>query len=256
VSGVIHLASVLTFSDKYEEVVPPTVKGATNALKSAEKESSTIKSFVYTSSSTAALLPQPGKEIKVTADTWNDDAIEASQKPGVDGFTVYAASKTEGERAVWQVVEETKPSFQVAAVLPNANMGRILQPGAEMNSSTGSWPVQLFTGHLDGFSVKSVPPQWFVDVDDTARLHLAALTDPACNGQRIFAFAEPYHYNDILDIFRKEYPDKKFPENGKEDGRDLSKVPNKEAEELLRKHFGKGWTSFKDSVLEGVKTLV
>ena len=40
-----------------------------------------VKSFVYTSSSTAALLPQPNKRIKVTKHTWNDDSVNAAKGP-------------------------------------------------------------------------------------------------------------------------------------------------------------------------------
>lgn len=71
VSGVCHMASVMTFSDKPDEVIPTVVRGALNALTAASKEP-TIKSFVYTSSSVAALLPQPDKVIKVTKDTWDE----------------------------------------------------------------------------------------------------------------------------------------------------------------------------------------
>lgn len=41
-----------------------------------------IKSLVYTSSSTAALIPQPDKVIKIAKDTWDDSAVEeAKTKP-------------------------------------------------------------------------------------------------------------------------------------------------------------------------------
>ena len=46
------------------------------------------------------------------------------------------------------------------------------------------------------------PPQYYVDVRDTARLHVIALVDSDCNGQRLFAFAGPFNPNDILAAFR------------------------------------------------------
>ncbi|TKA65606.1 hypothetical protein B0A55_09897 [Friedmanniomyces simplex] len=254
VSGIVHLASVLTFSNEYEAVVPPTVKGALNVLMSASKEAG-VRSIVYTSSSTAALLPQPDKEIVVTTETWNDAAVHAARhEANPDAFTVYAASKTEAERAVWRAVAETRPPFQVCAVLPNANFGRILQPGGEKGASTGSWVVSLFTGEVQGVDPVEIPPQYFVNVADDARLHVAALIDPACNGKRIFAFAQPFNWNDILAILRKLRPDKEFREDV-DCGRDLSEVPNQEAEELLRKHYGHGWTSLEESIRENVATL-
>ena len=212
-----------------------------------------IKSVVYTSSSTAALMPQPNKVIKVTEDTWDEDVIKASEtKP--DSWNVYGASKTQAEKAIWQTARETSPPFQVACVLPNANLGTIIKPGGEAEASTASWVTGLYSG--DTSMMDSVPPQYFVDVRDTARLHVIALIDPACNGQRIFAFAAPFNWNDMLDAFRKLRPDKIFPENREDMGRDLSEVPNEYAEELLKKHYGHGFISFQESIEANIATLV
>ena len=60
--------------------------------------------------------------LKILLDTWNtatvkaayDEATPAEAKP----FTVYVASKTEGERAAWKWVKENKPAFAFNAVLP------------------------------------------------------------------------------------------------------------------------------------------
>ncbi|KAK5170972.1 uncharacterized protein LTR77_004116 [Saxophila tyrrhenica] len=251
VAGVCHTASVMKFSGVYDEVVPAVVKGALNALTAATKEPK-MKSFVYTSSSTAALMPQPDKEIHVTKDTWNDQVVHDAQT-APNPWNVYGASKTEAERAIWKAVKETSPPFQVAAVLPNANLGPILQPGAENSSSTASWPLQLWNG--DTSVTTSVPPQYFVDVRDTARLHVIAMIDPACNGERIFAFAAPFTWNDILAVLRKQNPGREFPADMEGGGRDMSVVPNGEAEALLRKHYGKGWTGLEEVVEANTATV-
>lgn len=47
-----------------------------------------IKSLVYTSSSTAALMPQPDKRITVTKDTWDDESVNAAQSPEPDAWNV------------------------------------------------------------------------------------------------------------------------------------------------------------------------
>lgn len=75
VSGIVHLASIVTFSANPDEVIPPTVKGALNILEAASTEPK-VRSVVYTSSSTAALSPVANKKIIVTKDTWNDAAVE------------------------------------------------------------------------------------------------------------------------------------------------------------------------------------
>ncbi|KAK5109945.1 hypothetical protein LTR62_006434 [Meristemomyces frigidus] len=252
VSGICHVASVLNFSSDPEEVVTPVVKGTLGLFASATKEA-TVKSFVLTSSSAAALLPMPDTEIIVTKDTWNDGAVKAAyENKEVDGYTVYAASKTAGERALWKAVSETHPRFQVAAVLPNCNMGEILQPGGAMSASTGSWVSLLYTGDKTPLYY---PPQCFVDVQDTARLHVAALTDPGCNGERIFAVAEPFSWNDILAILRRNFPGKSFMDDIKP-SRDLSRIPSGDALALLQKYYGKGWTTLEESVKRNVAQLV
>ncbi|RMX90014.1 hypothetical protein D0869_00441 [Hortaea werneckii] len=248
VAGIAHLASILSFSNNPDEVIPPTVKGTLNILKSASKEPS-IKSVVYTSSSTAVLLPEANKEIAVTKDTWNQKAIDMAYQPDPNGYVVYGASKTMAEKAFWEAIEQTKPPFQTSAVLPNTNFGPILDGGE--GSSTGSFPIKIWKG--DTSMMNFIGPQYFVDVRDTARLHVAALIDPACNGQRIFAFAEPFNWADVIDVFKKINPEGDFPAPPENEGRDLSKIPNEDAVALLQKHFGQGWVGLEESLRENVK---
>jgi nucleoside-diphosphate-sugar epimerase len=105
VAGICHTASIMTFVDKPEQVIPTVVryahhtpmrrliltfqkvKGATNIVAAALKEPS-VKSLVYTSSSTAALLPQPNKRIEVTKATWNEDSVKAVKGPSPNEWEV------------------------------------------------------------------------------------------------------------------------------------------------------------------------
>lgn len=95
------------------------------------------------------------------------------------------------------------------------------------------------------------PPQYFINVRDDAKLHVAALVDPACNGDRIFGFAAPYSWNSILAALRKLEPGKNFGAD-KDTGEDLSQVPNAEAEALLKKHYGHGFFSLEETIKEGI----
>nr|POE80008.1 aldehyde reductase 2 [Quercus suber] len=252
VQGILHVASVLTFSDKPDEVIPPTVKGTLEILKSASKEPG-LKAFVYTSSSAACVNAQANKKIVLTPETWNEAALHAAQTdPNVDAISVYAASKTAAEKAVWQAVATAHPPFQVAAVLPNANFGAILQPGDGMGSSTGSWVPQLFQGDR---SILAFPPQWFVNVADTARLHVAALLDPACNGKRLFAYADTYSPRRLVEILRKQNPGRSFGDDIPDQGEDIMEVPNQEAEALLRKWYQKGFTGLEETIKENSRGL-
>jgi nucleoside-diphosphate-sugar epimerase len=246
VSGIVHLASVLTFSAVPDEVIPPSVKGTLNILKAATTEPK-VKSLVVTSSSTAALIPVPNEKLTVTKDTWNEKVLETIRtNPSPSPYEVYAASKTEAEKALWKAVKETNPPFQVATVLPNANFGhRIRATG----NSTGDWLLDTYNGKETALA--NSPPQYFINVRDDAKLHVIALTDPACNGDRIFGFADTYSLNKILAILRKLEPSRQFGED-KEMGEDLSEVPNAEAEALLKKHYGHGFVNLEDTIKEGI----
>ncbi|EFY97729.1 aldehyde reductase II [Metarhizium robertsii ARSEF 23] len=233
VAGVIHVASIVSMNPDPSAVIPNVVRGTENILTSASKHPA-IKRFVLTSSSTAALIPKPNEKCTVTEgmyfavaiasqepvdpnlqlDTWNDDAVKAAwsestpaaQKP----YVVYAASKTEGERAAWNWMRENKPHFVMNTVLPNVN--------------------------------------------DTARLHVIGLLDPAVRDERLFAFAGPHNWTDVIQVFRRLCPQSKLPPAPENEGRDLSDVkPAKRAEQLLRDFFGlPGWTSLQDSLADGI----
>ncbi|KAK3058389.1 hypothetical protein LTS18_011402, partial [Coniosporium uncinatum] len=252
--AIIHAASVLTFSPNPEEVIPPVVAGTTGILKAAKKEQK-VKRVVYTSSSTAALIPKPNTEFYINKDTWDDEACDIARnaKPPYDpssGFAIYAASKTEAERAVWKFVKEEKPAFVVNCVLPNANMGRAI-PGGSV-SSTGSWVPTVYKGGLD--SLKDFPPQYYINVTDDARLHVAAAVLEPIEGERVFAFAEPYNWNDIMDAIKKAKPDFKVQHIPQD--KDLSKVDTKLAVELLKKWWGQdGFTSLEEGVRQNLEDL-
>lgn len=159
-----------------------------------------------------------------------------------DQSDVYSASKTEAERALWAAVKSSKPPFQVAAVLPSANYGTRFR---ETGNSTADWVIGAYTGK--DRSLSQFPPQYFINVSDDAKLHVAALIDPACNGERIFGFTAPQSYNHLLAVFRRLEPGKDFGQDASI-GEDLTQVPNKEAEDLLRKHYGHGFVGLEETV--------
>lgn len=146
VHSVIHVASDTTFSEDADKVISSVVQGTENFLRAAAKEP-LVKRFTLTSSSTAALVSKPGVEgIVATVDTWDDEAVDYArnkkgQSIGPNGyaFLVYAASKTEGERALWSFVKKENPSFVANAVLPNFNVGRVVGS----SGATGGYAIGL-----------------------------------------------------------------------------------------------------------------
>jgi hypothetical protein len=97
--------------------------------------------------------------------------------------------------------------------------------------------------------------EYFVDVQDIGRLHVAAAVLTKIRGQRIFGFAERYNWDAILDILRKLEPAKAFPENfsGGEDPNEIE--PRHKAEQLLRDLGGPGWTPLEESIRNVVQGL-
>jgi nucleoside-diphosphate-sugar epimerase len=117
VEGFIHIASPLGGFSDVETAVSIGVSGGLNALKACAKTSS-IKRFVFTSSSLAATFPEPNVEFSINEDSYNDEAMQILKKePNKKGLYIYAAMKTETEKAMWKWIEEHKPSFVFNAVV-------------------------------------------------------------------------------------------------------------------------------------------
>ena len=91
-----------------------------------------------------------------------------------------------------------------------------------------------------------------VNVKDVARLHVAALVEPDVQRERLFAFAEPFNYNDVMRTLRKLDPKRKIPGDIEDDSRDFSTVDTKRSVELLKRMGRDGFTGLEDSVRENV----
>ncbi|KAL7779697.1 hypothetical protein CFE70_009713 [Pyrenophora teres f. teres 0-1] len=224
------------------------VDGALNALKACAKTPS-CKRFVFTSSSIAATFPRPNVEFSIDETSYNDEAMEVVRKePGKEGLFVYAALKTEAEKAVWKWTKENKPAFVVNTVLPNANFGRVLVPEHQGYPSTVGWVHDAWVGSETDRWTSWAGPQWFISTEDDALLHVSALIHSDVDSERLFGFAEPWNYNQMMDIWRKQYPERKFGDNIEGMGVDRMKVPNERTEEVLRWVKGAGWDSLEQSL--------
>ncbi|KAL8795898.1 MAG: hypothetical protein Q9182_007470 [Xanthomendoza sp. 2 TL-2023] len=250
VSGIIHVASDLTFSPDPNLVIPTTIAGALNAASAAAKSPS-IKRFIYTSSSAALLLARTNEPFTITNKQWNDQAVQQAWAPPpyTDDrrLAVYGASKTQAEQALWKFVEEQHPGFVLNAVLPNFNIGKILSDQGSLSSGGAvKWIVE---GGEMGRLTAMFGPQWMVNVQDTARLHVAALIDPEVINERILAFAYPFNFNDVLACLRKLDPGRDdWPGDVEGLGRDLSELDNEPGKELLRRFGREGWMGLEESV--------
>ncbi|KAI8166748.1 Aldehyde reductase 2 [Colletotrichum sp. SAR 10_70] len=255
VSAVAHVASDVSFSKDPNAVIPWVVRATETVLAAAAKFSA-IKRVVLTSSSSAVIIPETNKPgVRVDENTWNDSAVKSAWDPSLaedkKPYYIYAASKTEGERAAWKWVEKNKPGYVFSTVLPNCNWGEILHP--EIYGSTMGWVRDVLKGDHKAFAL--YVPQYFVDVVDTARLHAIALLGDDVESQRIFGFAEEVNRSDVFKTLRALRPDNEnIPEPDENEGHDLTEVvPAKKAEQLLKDYYGRGWAGYKESLEAGIK---
>ncbi|CAI7650799.1 unnamed protein product [Penicillium glandicola] len=250
VSGVIHVAQGLpssTAAESVESATAYTVNGVVNLLKAASTER-TIKRVVLTSSIVAAGYPT-GKGFKLDVDSW-DGSLERRAKDGT-AVPIYRACKIEGERQAWKWVEKNQPHFEINSVLPWLTLGKILHPN--IGGSTMGYVSGLLKGDTTPF--KFLPLPWFVDVEDTARLHAIALFSPGVRSERLFAAATPLTWGNVIQILKEIQPNNAgIPDAPLQEEPTLGDVvPAARAEKLLRETFGQpGWTPLEVSLKGGI----
>ncbi|ETN45808.1 uncharacterized protein HMPREF1541_09641 [Cyphellophora europaea CBS 101466] len=251
--GIIHTASVTSLSPDPEKVIPPTV-GMASAILTAAKRVNMCRRFVFTSSSSAVWIPKPDTPFKIGKNTWNQDSVQKVQSMTppfkAEGFyDVIAASKVQAEQAVWRFVEEEKPDFVVNTIVPNTNIGRVIVRPA---TSSANFALAVLNGSIQ--RIATVPPQWMINTSDDARIHLAALIDRNVSNERIFAFAQPFDWNEMREAVLKARPNASVGGPLPPHGRDVSEVDNTLGEELLKRWFSQdGYKLLDESVRENLE---
>lgn len=251
VHGVCHTAASLIMHPDPEKTIRPEINGVIGVLEAAATQD-TVKRVVYTSSSAAVLSDdmRNGHAYHIDQNSWNEEAKAAWTLPITSdfsrGFLNYSAKKLEGEQRAFQWMKDNKPKFEFNSVIPNVNIGTMLRPDITGFISVGGLLKMLWEG--ESAFTAMLPPQWYVDVEDDALLHVAALTQPDVVSERLFAMAGRFTWNEILGIFRNQAPEKKFIDDIEEVA-DNGTVANERSVELL-KRLGKkeGFTSLEDAV--------
>ena len=151
--------------------------------------------------------PRPG--YTYTEKDWTPVTYPTAASPLTDGVIAYLASKTLAEKAAWDFVEKNKPNFDVTTICPPMVYGPALHSITSLDHlNTSSADIyRLMNG-----SEKQVPETTFYafcDVRDDGEAHARAYEAPEAAGQRYFCTAGGYTYQQICDIIRKEFPEKK-----------------------------------------------
>lgn len=154
------MASNVNFDSDPNKIIPSALGGITHTLEAANGEPS-VKRFIFTSSSTAALNPQPNKEFTFDENSWNTACVERAWAPPpyeeTRKWDVYGASKTQAEQELWKFQKERNPHFEINAVLPNANFGPIIDH-EKQDASTAGWITTVYNIGLVP-SLKAIPPR-------------------------------------------------------------------------------------------------
>lgn len=265
VDGIAHMATDMRLDPQDTSIIESTTRAVINLLEAANAEP-TVKRLVYTSSQGACVSSVPGVEYEINQDTYNMTAIsqcqalcngETLQDSISRGLLLYYGAKAQAEQQGFDWVLQHKPSFIFNTVVPNVNFGRVVSPKNTGFHSTAAL-VESVTRGLP-IAPAILPSQWFVNVEDTALLHLAALTMDEVKTERLFAFSSPYSWKDILSILRRHYPEQDSilsPELVEETAVDIGKVDNSRSADLLRKLGKSGFTSLEETLITAMEQII
>jgi nucleoside-diphosphate-sugar epimerase len=114
--------------------------------------------------------------------------------------------------------------------------------------------ITLYSRKTKMEHTKQCPPENYIDVRDTARLHIAALLDPSIENERIFGFVHEFNWNDAISILRKLRPNnRRIPRAPVDEWRDEATVkPKGRAEEIHKSFWGRSWIGFEESLKDGI----
>lgn len=163
--------------------------------------------------------------------------------------------------------------LMILLVIPSVTLGNPIDPVNQGYRTTSELIPALWRGeflplhHIFVRRMILIPPwrycaletdritEYFVNVQDAARLHVAAAILPHVEGKRIFAFANRFNWDKVLALLRKMAPERQFPDDfsGGEDPIEIG--PRDEAEKLLRDLGRPGWTSLEDTVAANIQGL-
>ncbi|KAJ4352015.1 uncharacterized protein N0V89_007361 [Didymosphaeria variabile] len=259
VSAMIHTPGFTNMSDP--DMVGNTVKLNLVALKAvheANKKGEKIRRFVLTGSSWAVKYPKPNVHCDIAEGDYDESIAKALSNPDTpkDFWPLmgYVQSKIAGEQACWKYVRENPDcGFVLNTVIPATCMGPVIAPTEQQYSSTAGFVRSLHEcKNQELFDV--IEPQWYVDVRDQARLHVAGAVLHGVENRRMFGWAGPYTWIGVADVLEEEMG-KRTTIRLADKGNDISKVLAKDKAEGYLKRLGQSdWVPFHQSVRECIRS--
>ncbi|KAF2440049.1 NAD(P)-binding protein [Karstenula rhodostoma CBS 690.94] len=259
VSAMIHTPGFTNMSDP--DMVGNTVKLNMIALKGvhqANKSGEKIQRFVLTGSSWAVKYPVPNVPGDIAEDQYDESIAKALSNPDTPkdfwALMGYVQSKIAGEQACWKYVRQHSDcGFVLNTVIPATCMGPVIAPAEQQYPSTAGFIRSLHECQgQELFDV--IEPQWYVDVRDQARLHVAGAVLDGVENRRIFAWAGPYTWIGVADVLEEEMG-KRTTIRLADKGKDMTKVLAKDkAESYLKRLDRPDWVPFDQAVSECIRS--
>ena len=186
---VLHVASPFPPAQPKDpdELIVPARDGALRVIGTALDAG--VERVVMTSSVAAVRHPKNEVEGHVyTEADWTD--------PDNTALTPYVRSKTIAEQAAWELVRSRGAEDKLATIQPGAIIGPAL-------SADASYSLEVVERLLKGIPAVPRLGFTFVDVRDTADLHIRAMTTPTAGGQRYMAVDEWLWMVDVGAVLRE-----------------------------------------------------
>lgn len=245
----------MSVEDNERDLLKPAIQGTTEVLKAIQKFNPSVKRVVITSSFASIVDVNKGARpgYTYTEKDWNPVTYEEAAKKDTNGAVAYCASKVLAEKAAFDFVKTQKPNFTVSTICPPMVYG----PAAHTIDSLD----KLNTSSADIYrlcngSEKTVPDTQFfawVDVRDVGEAHRLAYEKPEAAGERYFITNGNFTYQQICDIIRKDFPEKRSLTPEGTPGAplpDVYKVSNAKAKAELGLSFHSLETCIHDQVAE------
>lgn len=195
-----HIASPFPLeapSDR-EALVPEARAGAQRVL---ENGFSAGAERIVLTSSTAAMMGQPGrsKKMTITEQDWSD--------PDWKPMTAYPVSKTRAELSAWAYADAQGLREKLVTINP----GLVFGPDPYDN---GGASLSLIRDMMNG-DLPAIPKIAFPisDVRDVASLHVAGMTAKDAGGRRLIGAGNTLWFKEIVEILRADYPTAKLPKS-------------------------------------------
>ncbi|KAJ5333447.1 uncharacterized protein MYU51_014165 [Penicillium brevicompactum] len=246
-AGVIYTSMPIVFHPDPAKVINQSVKSTINTLEAAAK--ARVQRYVLCSSSKAVETARyDGTPRRLTVNNYNTESLlKVCCGPREEtlewSLNVFSAGRALAELSFWSWIGEKNPPFVANCVVPDGAFGRGLNGATSTN--------QMLKAALAGdWNSVPMPISYLSDVQDTARLLVAATIKSSISNERIFAYYKHLTWNDLRTRVRAVRPGLVKSEDHPLQEGYLSSVhePICRAEEIL-KDIGRAGFTHEDSML-------